>query len=257
MPRNIILIPTRLESKRLPSKALLKIENLPIILHTYYRAKLSKLADEVYVCTHSSKIINECKKYNIKYIKTSDHPRNGTERIAEAIKKIKSHKKDTIIDVQGDEPLIDPKNIDKTIKFFKKNKFNIVVPNIKISVNQAINKNIVKMIVNNKNKIIWMSRSRIPFLHNLKKNFFLKHLSVIVFTKESLLKYSKLKKSKYEMIESIELLRAIENNLNLGSTTLRGDSFSIDVINDYKNALIAFKNDKIKKKYLGKIKKIS
>jgi len=59
------------------------------------------------------------------------------------------------------------------------------------------------------------------------------------------------------MIESIELLRAIENNLNLGSTTLRGDSFSIDVINDYKNALIAFKNDKIKKKYLGKIKKIS
>jgi len=248
MSRNIILIPTRLESKRLPSKALLKIENLSIILHTYYRAKLSKLADEVYVCTHSNKIINECKKYNIKYIKTSNLPRNGTERIAEAIKKIKSHKKDTIIDVQGDEPLIDPKNIDKTIKFFKKNKFNIVVPNIKISANQAINENIVKMIVNNKNKI--------PFLHNLKKKFFLKHLSVIVFTKESLLKYSKLKKSKYEMIESIELLRAIENNLNLGSITLTGDSFSIDVINDYKNALIAFKKDKIKKKYLRKIKKI-
>jgi 3-deoxy-manno-octulosonate cytidylyltransferase (CMP-KDO synthetase) len=113
------------------------------------------------------------------------------------------------------------------------------------------------MIVNSKKKIIWMSRSRIPFLHNLKKLFFLKHLSVIVFTKETLLKYSKLKKSKYEIIESIELLRAIENNLNLGSTTLRGDSFSIDVINDYKNALIAFKKDKIKKKYLGKIKKIS
>ena len=138
-----------------------------------------------------------------------------------------------------------------------RDRFNIVVPNMRISANQAINKNIVKMIVNNKNKIIWMSRSRIPFLHNLKKNFFFKHLSVIVFSKETLLKYSKLKKSKYEIIESIELLRAIENNLNLGSITLSGDSFSIDVINDYRNALITFKKDKIKKKYLGKIKKIS
>jgi hypothetical protein len=58
------------------------------------------------------------------------------------------------------------------------------------------------------------------------------------------------------MIESIELLRAIENNLNLGSTTLPGDSFSIDVVNDYKNALIAFKKDKVKKKYLSKIKRV-
>jgi len=256
MSKNIILIPTRLESKRLPGKALLKIENLSIILHTYYRAKLSKLADEVYVCTHSSKIIKECKKHNVKYIKTSNLPKNGTERIAEAIKKINSHKHDIIIDVQGDEPLIDPKNIDRTIKFFKKNKFNIVVPNIKITAKEATNKNIVKIIVDNKNKIIWMSRSRIPFLFNLKKNLFLKHLSVIAFTKDTLIQYLKLKKSKYEKIESIELLRAIENNLNLGSTTLPGDSFSIDVVNDYKNALIAFKKDKVKKKYLSKIKRV-
>jgi 3-deoxy-manno-octulosonate cytidylyltransferase (CMP-KDO synthetase) len=255
MSKNIILIPVRLESKRLPQKALLKIENLPIILHTYYRAKLSKLADEVYVCTHSGKIINECKKYNIKYIKTSNLPKNGTERIAEAIKKIRSHKSDTIIDVQGDEPLIDPKNIDRAIKFFKQNKFDIVVPNIKVSGIKAINRSIVKITVNDKKKIMWMSRSRIPFLLNLKKNFYLKHLSVIVFTKKSLMQYSKLKKSKYEKIESIELLRAIENNFNLGSITLPGDSFSIDVTNDYKNALIAFKKDKIKIKYLSKFEK--
>ena len=90
----------------------------------------------------------------------------------------------------------------------------------------------------------------------LKKILFLKHLSVIAFSKDTLILYLKLKKSKYEKIESIELLRAIENNLNLGSTTLPGDSFSIDVVNDYKNALIAFKKDKVKKKYLSKIKRV-
>ena len=82
---------------------------------------MSKYADEVYVCTDSERIIKVCINFSVKYIKTKSVHSNGTERIAEAAKKLRLNKKDIIIDVQGDEPLIDPKNIDQTIKFHLKN----------------------------------------------------------------------------------------------------------------------------------------
>ena len=103
----------------MPAKALLEIEGKPIIIHIFKRAKMSKLADEVYVCTDSNKIIDVCKLHGAKFIKTKSSHKNGTERIAEAAKKLKLKKNDIVIDVQGDEPLINPIDIDKTIKFLK------------------------------------------------------------------------------------------------------------------------------------------
>ena len=145
--RKIILIPTRINSKRLPAKALLEIEKIPMIIHTYKRSCLSKLKNEVYVCTDSKKIINVCKKYEANFIKTKSTHKNGTERIAEAAKKLKLKAKDIIIDVQGDEPLINPVDIDATINFFLKNNFEIVVPHINIKLKNK--SNIVKLLVNN------------------------------------------------------------------------------------------------------------
>lgn len=246
--KKIILIPTRINSKRLPAKALLEIEKIPIIIHTYKRAKLSKLADDVFVCTDSLEIIKICKKFSANYIKTSSKHNNGTERIGEAANKLKLKAKDLIIDVQGDEPLINPKDIDKTIFFFMKNKFDIVVPNIRFKFKN--NMNVVKLIINDKKRILWMSRSDIPYGFNEKVSYFNKHLSIIVFNRKSLIAYTKLKKSKFEKIESIELLRALENELLIGSNSINSSSFSVDVIEDYHKAKKYLKNDKIKKKYL-------
>ena len=78
--KKIILIPTRINSKRLPAKALLEIEKIPMIIHTYKRSCLSKLKDEVFVCTDSKKIIDVCKKYDAKFIKTKSSHKNGTEK---------------------------------------------------------------------------------------------------------------------------------------------------------------------------------
>jgi 3-deoxy-manno-octulosonate cytidylyltransferase (CMP-KDO synthetase) len=252
MPKNIILIPTRIRSKRLKKKALLPIENVPMIAHTYFRAKLSKLANDVFVCTDSNEIISQLKIFKIPFIKTSSHHKNGTERINEAAQKLNLSNNDLIIDVQGDEPLINPNNIDNTIKFFKKKKFEIVVPNITIQ-KKINNESIVKILSNFSGRILWMSRSKLPCFYNKKESFFQKHLSVIVFTKKSLHEYCSFSLSKYEKIESIELLRAIENNMILGTTSLKGDSFSIDTVKDYKKALLFFKKDKIKYRYLSKL----
>ena len=245
--KKIILIPSRLKSTRLPLKALLRIEGLPLVIHTYKRACLSKLADEVYICTDSIEILNICKKYNAKAILTKKKHKNGTERIFEAAQKLKLNNNDIVIDVQGDEPLIHPLDIDKIIKFFIKNKFEVVVPHIKFySKNKT---NIVKLLINKNKRIMWMTRSDCPN-HNSNRHIFNKHLSVIVFTYKSLHKYSKLKISKYEKIESIELLRALENEMNLGSNEIKSDSFSIDLLDDYLKAKNYFKKDKIKYLYL-------
>jgi len=143
--------------------------------------------------------------------------------------------------------LIKPSDIDKTISFFLKNNFDIVVPHINL--NKKNNPNIVKILVDNKNNIKWMSRSDLPYFFKSNNLNLKKHLSIIVFKLNALLEYSKTKMSYFEKIESVELLRAIENGMHLGSNKINSDSFSVDVINDYRKAKVYLKKDKIKKKY--------
>ena len=85
------LIPTRLGSKRLPSKPLLKINDIPLIVHTYKRAKMSKLLDEIIICCDDKKIIDVANKFEAKAMLTSKKNKNGTERIYEAYKKLKKN----------------------------------------------------------------------------------------------------------------------------------------------------------------------
>ena len=137
------LIPSRLNSKRLKEKPLLEIDGLPIIVHTFKRAQLSKKLDDVIVCTDHQKIVDVVRGHGGKAILTSKKHRNGTERIYEVAKKIKA---DLIIDIQGDEPLVNQKDIDDVINFHKKNKnFDIVVPSIPVKENVS-SRNLVKII---------------------------------------------------------------------------------------------------------------
>ena len=174
---------------------------------------------------------------------TSSRHINGTERIAEAAKKLKLKNNDIIVDVQGDEPLIDPAQIDNTIKFFKNNKFEIVLPNILMK--NGSSKNIVKLVFDENNQVRWMSRSELPFYFKSKKNFY-KHLSIIALQKITE-QICKIKPSKNEKIESIELLRALENDIKIGTFTIKSDTFSVDILEDYFKAQKYFKTDKIKK----------
>ena len=124
------LIPARLDSSRLYAKSLLLIDGLPLVVHTYKRAKLSKLLKDVFICTDSRKIGDEVKKFNCNIIYTGKNP-TGTDRISEAAKKLKK-RYDLYVDIQGDEPLLNPKHIDKVINWHLKNFiFDIVVPSLK------------------------------------------------------------------------------------------------------------------------------
>tara|TARA_B100000035_G_scaffold314182_1_gene329729 strand:- start:1263 stop:2006 length:744 start_codon:yes stop_codon:yes gene_type:complete len=241
------LIPTRLNSTRLPQKALLPINDIPLIIHTYKRAKLAKKLNDVFICCDDTKIKKVAEKYGAKVIITSKNHTNGTERINEAYFKLKT-KYDFIVDIQGDEPLISPYHIDKIISFHEKNKnADIILPTLQIK--PTNNTNIVKVILNQKNEVMYLSRANLPFSFkkDLKKN--LKHLSIISFLPQALQKFCKSKKTYHESIEDIELLRALEIGLKIKSLKLKGDSFSVDVYDDYKKANLKMSRDKFFKIY--------
>jgi len=242
----VALIPSRLESKRLPGKALLDIDGYPIIIHTAKRAMLSKMIDEVYVCTDSKEIIDVCKKYEIQIIKTKKNFKNGTERIASVAKKFKNY---LIVDVQGDEPLTNPNTIDRLINFHLKNKYKpeIVIPTRSMSHDSSDTN--VRVLSSKSNRIMYLSRAKIPYNYKNPVSFVDKHVSVITFSYNGLMKYKKLKPSPLELTEDIELLRALENDMNVFSYRIKEKSFSVDVNDDYLKAKIAMSNDPYRDKY--------
>jgi len=241
------LIPSRLNSKRLKNKPLLKIDGLPIIIHTLKRAMMSTKLDKVIVCTDSKKIVSIVKEYGGQAILTSKNHSNGSERIFEVAKKYKKLK--LVIDIQGDEPLVDPKDIDKVVKFHLKNKsFDIVVPSM-IS-KKPDPQSVVKVVFNKNNKVLYFSRAKIPFNYKDKKNFqYFKDLSIVSFKPTALEKFTKFGMSKIEKEEGIELLRALDNDLSIGTYVSTGTSFSVDVNEDLLKAINVMPTNKYRKMY--------
>ncbi|MDA9748678.1 3-deoxy-manno-octulosonate cytidylyltransferase [Pelagibacteraceae bacterium] len=239
------LIPVRLNSSRLFRKAILQIDSMPMVVHTYKRAKLSRKIKDVFICTDSKEIISIAKKYNCKFIKTGSAI-TGTDRISMAADKLKN-KYDLYIDIQGDEPLVDPKHIDKVIDWHSKNmNFDIVVPSLK---SKNIDTPHIVKIVQSKKKVLYFSRSLVPFPFKKKNNVYLKHLSVISFKPECLKKFKNLNESNLEKIEGIELMRALENNMSIGTFNLEGSSFSVDTKDDFLKAVKFMNIDKVRNKY--------
>ena len=243
--RIVGVIPCRLKSTRLPSKALLMIDSLPLIVHTMKRAQLAKSLDEVYVCTDSEEIANVVHAHGGKSIITKSEHTNGTERIAEAAKSLEA---DLFVNIQGDEPLVDPKHIESVIiEHAKHPEWDIIVPSLPIA--RPEDPHIVKVVHDVNYRIIFLSRSVIPQPFNHRPPFFLKHLSVISFKPKALQRYASLKPSPLQISESVELLRALENGMVLGTVLLDGDSISVDIKEDYTRAKVLMISDEFRKLY--------
>lgn len=241
------LIPTRLNSTRLPQKALLSINNIPLVVHTYKRSKLAKKLDDLYICCDDEKIFNTVKKFGVKVLMTSKHHQNGTERICEAYKKL-GKKYDLVVDIQGDEPLVSPHHINDVVNHHLKNfDSDIILPVLKAKAKN--NTNIIKVVTDKKNKVLYLSRANIPFVFKRSNNYMYKHLSIISFKPNALINFSKHKKTRLESIEDIELLRALEIGLTIKTIKLDGDSFSVDIFEDYVRANKNMPKDKFFKLY--------
>ena len=230
--KSTIIIPARWASKRFPGKPLAKIKKKELIHHVWDRAKLSKEADLCLVATDDKRIKKFCEDNNIRVTMTSTKHLTGTDRVYEVTKKINS---DIYVNLQGDEPLINPKNIDKVILILKKNiknKFEISTGYSLIKTGQNKNKSIVFLNKSNQGELKFLTRLENFSKKRIKKK--LKHIGIFAFTKEGLKKFANFKSKKLEKKENIELLRSIENNQKVICVKLSDNNISVDYPSDIK-----------------------
>lgn len=234
----IAVIPARYDSTRFPGKPLADINGKPMIQHVYERTKESKLIDKVIVATDDKRIFEAVKKFGGKAVMTSKEHESGTDRICEAVKKIKC---DIVVNVQGDEPGINPKDIDKAIKpLLKEKKINVSTLAIRIDKGIDLNdENKVKVVFDKNNLALYFSRNCIPFdrdhVNNVKIYDFYKHIGLYVYTKKFLMNLKNLKPSKLEKLEKLEQLRFLDNGEKIKVVITDRESISIDTPSDLKN----------------------
>ena len=234
MNKSIIIIPSRLASTRLPNKPLIKIKNKSLIMHVYEKAQNSKIG-EVYVATCDQEIASDVKKNGGKYIMTDSKHTNGTDRVFEASKKLDLEDTDVVINVQGDEPMINPLDIYNLNKVSKEYDLNISTLAYEIkNKDDYENKNIVKVIT----KDIISDKSTeeaINFYRKVKKSTeknVYHHFGIYLYKFSTLKKFVSIKKSKNEVKERLEQLRAIDNNLKINVLLANNFSSGIDTKKD-------------------------
>jgi len=251
----IAIIPARMESSRFPGKPLALIHGIPMIGHCYYRTKMCNDLIDTYVATCNQEIFDYIESIGGKAIMTKSSHERATDRTAEALLKIEKklgYEVDVVVMVQGDEPMTTPGMISLSLKPFNENStVNVVnlMANIE-SIEEFEDANEVKVVVDKNNDAIYFSREPIP---SRKKGFsdvpMLKQVCVIPFKREYLLKFNDMKETELEKIESIDMLRIIENGDKVKMIYSNDGSFSVDTKEDLNNVIRKMSDDKLMNSY--------
>ena len=228
----IVIIPSRLSSERLPRKPLAEIGDMTMIEHVATRVLASGI-ENVYVATDSDEIAKVISARNIKVIMTDSSCPTGTDRVYQAFQSLRENKNiKYIINIQGDMPFIDSVSIVKIIDELRKNRFDIITPVAKVGRDIADNLSNAKVVVGINNQALYFSRSLIPY----GAEEYLYHVGIYGFKKEALTKFVNLTHSKYERVEKLEQLRALENGMTIGICYSDAVPISVDTEEDLAKA---------------------
>lgn len=226
------IIPARYKSSRYEGKPLCMISGVPMVKRTYLQAKKSNLLDALVVATESEKIKEYCESENIPVIMTSDNCLTGTDRLAEVSKQMDY---DLYVNIQGDEPVIDPKSIDEVVSEYKIYKDNYIAYNLYkiIDDKEEVNTDtIIKVITNEKDELMYMSRLGVPFNKSSLEAKHKKQICVYGFTKQALDVFSSRTKTLNEQYEDIEILRFVDMGYKVKMKETNVDSIAVDVPSD-------------------------
>ena len=243
--KKVIVIPARLDSSRLPKKVLLDLKGKTVLQRVYEQCLKVKNIDEVYIATDSFEIKEVCKTFTNQVIITKSTHQSGTDRIGEAISSIDC---DIVINVQGDEPFIEPSLIEALVNSFSNSDISMSSAMSKINnVKDLQNSNVVKVVVDRQNNALFFSRSMLPFPRDVKeisfsnevleKYQFFRHIGIYGYRKEFLLHYVNMEQSSLEKIEKLEQLRALENGFKIKMIETDSSLLGIDTREDYEEAL--------------------
>ena len=236
----IAIIPARYGSTRLDGKPLLDIGGKPMVQWVYERAKKAKLIRDVMVATDDKRVMSAVERFGGKAVMTSSSHRSGTDRIAEAAGSLNA---DVIVNVQGDEPLIEPEMIDEAIKpLLAESSLLISTLKTKIANEEELkDPNVVKVVTDREGFAIYFSRLPIPYVREssefgvrsseLKATYY-KHIGLYVYRKDFLLKFAKMKPTPLEDAEKLEQLRVLENGYKIKVVQTKYNSVGVDTKED-------------------------
>ena len=235
MPKTLILIPSRMSATRLPGKPLLKINNLSIISHVVNKAKKTQIG-RVIVCTEDQMILDDVVKNGGEAILTGNYHQSGTDRIFEGYKKLDISNIDYILNLQGDEPVLNEEDIINLNNLMIKNGADIgtlaaEIKNEKIFANKNIVKVITKKKLNSSSFTLATSfrRNHIP----TKEEYAYHHIGIYTYKVKTLEKFVNFKQTRNEIENRLEQLRALDNNLKINVTLAKYSSIGIDTQEDY------------------------
>ena len=244
MYMNILgVIPSRFSSSRFPGKPLIDIKGKSMIHRVYAQAMQCKMLNEVIVATDDSRIMNEVKLMNGNAMLTASNHYSGTDRCAEVLIKSKV-KYDAVVNIQGDEPFINPVQIDEVCKLVAEKETQIATLVKKITSNEELfNPSKPKVVLNNHNEALYFSRSAIPHIrgvldqHWIQKTTFYKHIGIYAYRADILLQLTKINSSTLEELEQLEQLRWLQNGYRIKCGITEHESHAIDTPADLEKVL--------------------
>ena len=234
MSNTVILIPSRLAATRLPNKPLLKINNISIINHVYKIAK-SSLIGESYVATGDKEIFEEVTKNGGKCILTKKDHKTGTDRIFEAYQELKEDSIEYVINLQGDEPMLDIEDVINLLKKTIEKKSKISTLACKIEDEKFfLNKNIVK--VTTKEELHQKNLSKaLSFTREIKntQKYIYHHIGIYIYNVSYLEKFVQLEQTQNEKMQKLEQLRLMDNNIEIDVGLAKTKPIGVDTTEDY------------------------
>ena len=231
--KTLTIIPSRMSATRLPGKPLLKINNLSIISHVFKKAEEANIGD-VFVATEDTEIFDDVIKNGGKAILTSKNHKTGTDRIYEALQKLKPKDIDLIMNLQGDEPAINIKDIVNLNKKMIINQSEIGTLAAKIgNLKDLENKNIVKVITKKNLNIDQFSKAETFLRKASSVDNIYHHVGIYCYTVETLTKFVELNQSKNEIENKLEQLRALDNNIGINVALADSSPKGVDTEEDY------------------------
>ena len=234
MTKTIILIPSRLEATRLPNKPLLKIQNKSLINHVYDKGKSTNIG-EVYVATGDKEIFEDVIKNNGKCILTKKNHFTGTDRIFEAYEQLNQNDIDYIINLQGDEPLIDARDIINLNNLAINNNSEIATLACELQAKDIYNKNVVKVISsqNIKKNNISKATTFLRMVNDKNLTNIYHHIGIYIYKVSTLKRFIELKQSDNEINLKLEQMRALDNNINIDVVLANTPPVGVDTHEDY------------------------
>ena len=234
--RVLAVIPARYGSSRFEGKALALLNGKPVILHVVEQAKKCALVDSVLVATDDERILKVVESAGFRALMTSPDHVSGTDRVAEAAKQSDA---EIIVNIQGDEPMIDPDSIDLAVKALLDDPaLNVSTLSLPVTDPSEIeNPNVVKVVTDGSGMALYFSRSVIPYSRGGgTQPPVMKHLGLYVYRRAFLLEYAVLKPTELEMTERLEQLRILEHGFGIKVVIANRDSIGIDTEEDLKKA---------------------